>query len=84
MKNLLTETMVIPSAAVKLYGDGFDGHITLRAMTTQEERIRLSGQSFYDTMSRIVNECIVDNKKVSPAEDLINRRRRYLYYSLLF
>lgn len=63
MKNLLTETMVIPSAAVKLYGEGFDGHLTLRAMTTEEERIRLSGQSFYETMSHIVNECIVDNKR---------------------
>ena len=55
--------MVLPSAAVKLYGPQFDGVLTLRAMTTKEERIRLSGQSFYETMSQIVNECIPDNKK---------------------
>lgn len=62
MRNLITESMVLPSASTKLYGDNFDGHITLRAMTTEEERMRLSGQSFYLTMSHIINECIVDNK----------------------
>lgn len=59
--NLITETILLPSAG-RLYGDNFDGHVTFRAMTTDEERIRLSGQSFYDTMSTIMNECIVDNK----------------------
>lgn len=63
MRNLITESMVLPSASTRLYGDSFDGHITLRAMTTDEERMRLSGQSFYLTMSKIINECIVDNKK---------------------
>lgn len=62
MANLITETLVIPSAATHLYGSQFDGHLTLRAMTTEEERIRVSGQSFFDTMSTIINECIVDNK----------------------
>ena len=62
-KEFITETLVLPSAAVKLYGPNFDGHITLRAMTTDEERMRLGGQSFYQTMSHIVNECIVDNKR---------------------
>lgn len=62
MANIITESMVLPSATSKIYGDHFDGHLTLRAMTTQEERMRLSGQSFYSTMSSIVNECIVDNK----------------------
>jgi hypothetical protein len=61
-KNLITESIVLPSASVKLYGNNFDGHLTLRAMTTVEERIRLSGQSFYQTMTKIVNNCIVDNK----------------------
>lgn len=62
MSNLITETLVLPSAATHLYGSNFDGHLTLRAMTTEEERVRLSGQSFFQTMSSIVNECIVDNK----------------------
>lgn len=62
MSNLITETYVLPSAVAHLYGDNFDGNITLRAMTTAEERARLSGQSFFQTMSDIVNDCIVDNK----------------------
>ena len=62
MGNLITETLVLPSAAAKLYGSGFDGHLTLRAMTTNEERIRLSSQSFFPTMRTIVNDCIVENK----------------------
>lgn len=59
--NLITEEFLIPSAG-RLYGNGFDGHLTLRAMTTVEERMRLGSQSFYGTMVNIVNECIVDNK----------------------
>lgn len=62
-RNLITETLVLPSASTKLYGENFDGHLTLRAMTTNEERMRLSGQSFYQTMVMIINECIVDNKR---------------------
>ena len=62
MANLITETLVLPSASTKLYGSDFDGTVTLRAMTTKEERARLSAESFYPTMSYIINECIVDNK----------------------
>jgi hypothetical protein len=61
-RELITETLVLPSAATRLYGENFDGQLTLRAMTTMEERMRLSGQSFYKIMSKIINECIVDNK----------------------
>ncbi len=60
--NLITERILLPSSGTRIYGDVFDGNLTLRAMTTEEERIRLSGQSFYQTMSDIVNNCIVDNK----------------------
>lgn len=63
MSNLITETLVLPSANARLYGPDFDGHITLKAMTTDQERVRLSGQSFFQTMSMIVNDCIVDNKR---------------------
>lgn len=62
MNELITENLVLPSASTRLYGDSFDGTLTLRAMTTIEERMRLSGQSFYSIMSKIVNECIVNNK----------------------
>jgi hypothetical protein len=62
MSALITENLILPSASTRLYGDNFDGQITLRAMTTIEERMRLSGQSFYTIMSKIINNCIVDNK----------------------
>lgn len=60
--NLITEKVILPSSGTSIYGSNFDGIITVRAMTTEEERMRLSGQSFYQTMSEIINNCIVDNK----------------------
>lgn len=58
--NLITENFTLPSKG-KLYPN-CDGTITLRMMTTKEERMRLSTEAFYDIMSLIINECIVDNK----------------------
>ena len=57
---LVTEQFLLPSGG-KFYGDNFDGNITLRAMTTIEERMRLGSEDYYSTMSEIVNRCIVDN-----------------------
>lgn len=59
---LITEQFTLPSNG-KLYNGTIDPNITLRAMTTLEERMRLGSQSYYESMSAIVNECIVDNKK---------------------
>ena len=62
---LITEKFLLPSNG-KLYrenGSSFDGNLTLRAMTTIEERMRLSSDDFYESMIPVVNECIVDNKK---------------------
>lgn len=62
---LITEQFLLPSSG-RLYrelGNGFDGHITLRPMTTLEERMRVGSQNFYESMVKIVNECIVDNKR---------------------
>lgn len=59
--NLITAPFTLPSNG-KLYGPNFDPNITLRAMTTLEERMRLGSQSYYESMSAIVNECIVGNK----------------------
>jgi hypothetical protein len=59
---LITEQFILPSKG-KFYGDNFDGTITLKAMTTIEERMRLSASSdnYYEIMSEVVNRCIVDN-----------------------
>ena len=35
MANLITESLVLPSAASHIYGDSFDGNITLRASYVQ-------------------------------------------------
>lgn len=57
---LITENFLLPSGG-KLYGNSFDGNLTLRAMTTLEERMRTGSEDYYGTMSEIVNRCIVDN-----------------------
>ena len=57
---LITEQFLLPSKGI-LYGPNFDGNLTLRAMTTIEERMRTGSDDYYGTMSEIVNRCIVDN-----------------------
>ena len=63
-RNEITEPMLLPSAGSKLYGSNFDGSLTLRAMTTREEKVRTSATpaTFYEVMRVIINDCIVDNK----------------------
>ena len=62
--NLITEDIFLPSKGI-VY-PYFSGHLKLRAMTTMEERIRLSGQEFWSTMCNVINRCICN-----PAEDTI-------------
>ena len=62
---LITEKFLLPSGG-KLYrenGNTFDGNLTLRAMTTVEERMRLGSEDFYEPMVDVINNCIVDNKR---------------------
>lgn len=58
--NLITETFTLPSKGI-LNKNIPGGNITLRMMTTKEERMRLSSEAFYEIMSLIINDCIVDN-----------------------
>lgn len=63
MKNspvLITETCKLPSKGL-LYGNALGDTIELRAMTTIEERMRLSGENFWSTMSAIMNRCLVNS-----------------------
>jgi hypothetical protein len=55
----IQETYTLPSKGL-LY-EGIPSEITLRAMTTFEEKTRLSTNSFFKTMPMIINACIVDN-----------------------
>lgn len=70
---LITEQFLLPSGG-KLYGDNFDGNITLRAMTTIEERMRTGSEDYYNTMSEIVNNCIVDNRNPDGSYKIDSKR----------
>ena len=56
---LITETCHLPSRGL-LYGSALGDTIELRAMTTIEERMRLSGENFWSTMAAILNRCKVN------------------------
>ncbi len=56
---LITETCKLPSRGL-LYGGVIGDTVELRAMTTIEERMRLSGENFWSTMAGIVNRCLVN------------------------
>lgn len=56
---LITETCFLPSKGL-LYGSALGNTIEFRAMTTLEERMRLSGENFWSTMAAILNRCKVN------------------------
>ena len=56
---LITETCHLPSRGL-LYGSALGDTIEFRAMTTIEERMRLSGENFWSTMAAILNRCKVN------------------------
>jgi hypothetical protein len=56
---LITETCHLPSRGL-LYGSALGSTIEFRAMTTLEERMRLSGENFWSTMAAILNRCKVN------------------------
>lgn len=51
---MLTETYTLPSKG-KLYGEDFPEEITVRSMTTSEEKMRLGNQGFLQTMCNILD-----------------------------
>lgn len=56
---LITETCFLPSKG-KLYGGAVGESIEFKAMTTIQERMRLSGENFWSTMAAILNQCKVN------------------------
>lgn len=56
---LITETCKLPSKGL-LYNRVLGDSLELRSMTTIEERMRLSGENFWSTMSSIMNRCMVN------------------------
>ena len=57
---LITETCKLPSKGIP-YGNALGDSLELRAMTTIEERMRLSGENFWSTMANIMNRCVVNS-----------------------
>lgn len=55
---LITESCNLPSKG--LFYSTLGGTLELRAMTTIEERMRLSGENFWRTMAAILNRCKVN------------------------
>lgn len=55
---LITETCHLPSKGIP-YGKALGDTVQFRAMTTVEERMRLSGENFWSTMAAILNRCKV-------------------------
>lgn len=59
LETSIQETYTLPSKG-KIYTDmNVPEEITLRAMTTFEEKMRLGSQSFYKTMCNIIRRCLV-------------------------
>lgn len=56
---LITETCKLPSKGL-LYNGVLGSTLELRAMTTVEERMRMSGENFWSTMSAILNRCMTN------------------------
>lgn len=57
---LISELCKLPSKGIP-YGNALGDSIELRAMTTIEERMRLSGENFWSTMANIMNRCLVNS-----------------------
>lgn len=74
----ITETHRLPSNG-KLY-NGMDPDITLRCMTTFEEKMRLGGGSFCRTMINIINSIVVDPPEGFDANNLTDFDLWFLIY----
>lgn len=67
-KGSITETYQLPSLG-KLYGKDYPDSVTIRSMTTFEEKMRLGNQGFLKTISNILNAVVTEPENFN-AEDL--------------
>ena len=58
-KGTVTETYTLPSKG-RLYGSDFPEDVTIRSMTTFEEKKRLGNQGFWKTMINILNAVVTE------------------------
>lgn len=57
-KGAITEVYTLPSKGL-LYGDSFGSEVTIRSMTTFEEKMRLGNQGFFKTMCSILDSVVI-------------------------
>lgn len=56
-KSAVTENYTLPSRGI-LYGKDFPSEVTIRSMTTFEEKARLGNQGFYKTMCNMIDTVV--------------------------
>ena len=79
MKSSIVETVKLPSLG-KL--DGIDPEVTIRSMTTFEEKLRLGSKGrFFKIISGIINRCITSPENFN-SYDLTLQDFVYLFYQL--
>ena len=76
----IQETYKLPSLG-KLYGQGFPDEVTIRSMTTFEEKMRLGNQGFWKTIVSILN-AVVTSPENFDAADLTLFDFQYLMYKM--
>lgn len=77
----INETFELPSNGL-LYGGTIPKDITLRCMTTFEEKMRLGSGSFAKSMTMILDSCIINEDKNFTSGDLTDTDFWYLLYKL--
>lgn len=64
---LLQEKVTLPSNGL-IYGEGFNPHLTIRSMTTEDEIKRLApnnGVAEYETIAEVIDDCLVTKCPIS-------------------
>jgi len=82
-KSVVQETFVLPSLG-KLYSTPdkeFPSEVSLRSLTTFEEKIRLSGQGFYQTMSKLI-DTVTESPEDFNSQDLTVFDFYFLMYKM--
>lgn len=77
-KTVVSEEYKLPSNG-KLYGDSVPAEVTIRSMTTFEEKMRLGNQSFLKTMCQIIDSVVV-----SPEEFNTQLMTLFDFYFLMY
>ena len=81
-KSAVQEVYQLPSRNILYkYGDDFNGEVTIRSMTTFEEKNRLGSQGFWQTISGILNSVVISPEGFS-AEDMTLFDFYFLMYKM--